>query len=131
MLDPQCLPDDDTVASITARLDELFEDLGDTRADRIDLLESFLGRVAVDVDQIGDAVAVGDSDALRARSHSVKGMAGNIGASAVAAAAAVIEDAARDGQLEEVPHAAVLLRRAVADTDESIRSMLLVLERTT
>lgn len=121
-------PRADTAASIAERLDELFEGIGgDTAADRIELLESFLSRVALEMDQIDDAVAVNDTDALCSRAHSVKGMAGNVGASRVADAAAVVEDAARDGQLERVPRAAAILRRAVADADDHIRGMVAVL----
>jgi PAS domain S-box-containing protein len=114
-------------ASITARLDELFEGLGDdTDADRTELLESFLRRSALEMDHIDAALLARDHDALRARAHAVKGMAGNVGASGVADAAAEIEDAVLDGDGARLPLAVAELHRAVAEANDTVRDMFAV-----
>jgi CheY-like chemotaxis protein/HPt (histidine-containing phosphotransfer) domain-containing protein len=114
-----------TEESITARLDELFEGLGDdTGSDRCDLLESFLRRAAAEIDQIDTAITVRDNDALRSRAHSMKGMAANVGATGVAASAAIIEDAARDGDLSNLATTTADLRGALANANEVIRGMI-------
>ncbi|MGB5733727.1 MAG: response regulator, partial [Thiohalocapsa sp.] len=63
------------------------------------------------------AVADGQADVIRARAHSIKGSAGNIGADAVQDLAASMEDAARDGDLAQASQALSPLKRALEEVN--------------
>lgn len=49
------------------------------------------------------AASAGDSDQMRAKAHAIKGSAGNVGACALSAAAAELEKAVREGDLDRQP----------------------------
>jgi HPt (histidine-containing phosphotransfer) domain-containing protein len=49
--------------------------------------------------ELAAAIPVGDTERVRARAHSIKGSAGNIGAAALQQTAAEMETAGRDGRL--------------------------------
>ena len=63
------------------------------------------------------AVADGQADVIRARAHSIKGSAGNIGADAVLDFAASMEDAARDGDLAQASQLLGPLKRALEEVN--------------
>lgn len=63
--------------------------------------------------QLDGAISEGRADAVRLNAHSIKGAAANIGANALAATAAEIEDAGRDGRLQAAEQATPLLHQRI------------------
>src|ERR1039458_6570277 len=57
------------------------------------------------LDEIAQAAANGDGEALRSAAHAVKGSAGNLGAMLLAKAAKEVEDLAESGRLAEATEA--------------------------
>jgi CheY-like chemotaxis protein/HPt (histidine-containing phosphotransfer) domain-containing protein len=65
--------------------------------------------------ELADAIPKGDLEAVRTRAHSIKGSAGNIGATALYDLATAMEFAGRDGKLDEAER---LLPKLRANLDE-------------
>jgi HPt (histidine-containing phosphotransfer) domain-containing protein len=92
------LPDNEVLD--LARLEEAFED--DTGG-IAELLEMALETGAKHRRTLADALAAGDAQLVARAAHSIKGSAGNIGASRVAELAAELEERARAGDLTDAP----------------------------
>ena len=67
--------------------------------------------------ELADAVGAGQADVIRARAHSIKGSSGNIGAEALQDLAAAMEDAGRDGDLDEASRLLGPLRNGLAQVN--------------
>jgi CheY-like chemotaxis protein/HPt (histidine-containing phosphotransfer) domain-containing protein len=94
---PAGLAGDDPVGR---RLDELAGDHTEPeRALVRRLVTSFLARAPQHAGAIGDALAAGDAQVVEDQAHSLRGAAGNIGATAVMRVCERIEDTARAGRL--------------------------------
>lgn len=78
-------------------LDMLKEVIGD---DLVEILNSFISISPSTLDKIQQAINDQDADALRLHAHTLKGSAGNIGASQLPAYSLVLEDKGRSGNLE-------------------------------
>ncbi|WP_296920008.1 response regulator [Thiohalocapsa sp.] len=83
-----------TVATMVARLDN------DEEIAR-EIAGIFVESSQALYEQLADAIPQGDPDVVRTRAHSIKGSAGNIGATALQDLAAAMECAGRDGNLDE------------------------------
>jgi CheY-like chemotaxis protein len=65
-----------------------------------EIAEIFVSSSAELLQDLAAAVSVGDAELIRARAHSIKGSAGNIGAEALQDVAGAMEGAGRDGDLD-------------------------------
>jgi CheY-like chemotaxis protein len=95
------------LAGISRRLDDVLEGLDPDEAAtmRRDLVASFVSRAPGLLHDLQDAAARDDRVALAAKAHALRGMAGNLGASSLAALATELEDGAAtvaDGDLDAV-----------------------------
>ena len=100
----------DTQFSIDAMVARLDNDEDIAREIAVIFVESSRALYA----ELDEALARGDADVVRTRAHSLKGSAGNIGAETLRQLAAAIEQAGRDGRLED---AQALLPKVRADLD--------------
>ena len=95
--------------------EELLERLGGAEA----LIPRFIGLfrtgVLKNLEELAQAVATGDCEAIRIQAHTLKGSCGNIGAMRMRETAAILEDAARTGDISDV---ATGLARLRAEFDE-------------
>jgi len=108
-------PDDGfTTAVLVERLD------GDEEIAR-EVAVAFVESSRELLEQLDAAVSAGAQDQVRLHAHSIKGAAANIGASALAATASVVEDAGRDGDLDTA-------RQALPETRRRCERVLAVLE---
>lgn len=87
---------DNQILDLT-RLEEVFED---DRAGIAELLEMALETGAKHRQALDEGLAGGDATAVARAAHGIKGSAGNIGASRVAALATELDQRARTGNLE-------------------------------
>ena len=87
------------------------------------LLDSFLEREAGGVAAIEEALAAGDRDAATRRVHSIKGLAGNLGAMGVYELAVVLEDALHDGDEEATPAALAAFAAELEAVFEELRAL--------
>jgi HPt (histidine-containing phosphotransfer) domain-containing protein len=113
------------MADIRARLDDL-TDPDPSPAERAlvaRVLTSFTGTTAPAVDRLAEALSRHDLPAVRERAHGLKGSAANIGATALAAHFAELEDGAHAGQLPD-PAGTLAAIRAELDIVTPIVSAL-------
>jgi diguanylate cyclase (GGDEF)-like protein len=83
-----------------------FNRLRDALGDSLrDAISPFLEDMPRYLDEIAQAAANGDGEALRSAAHAVKGSAGNLGAMLLANAAKEVEDLAESGRLAEATEA--------------------------
>jgi HPt (histidine-containing phosphotransfer) domain-containing protein len=91
------------------------------------LLREFASRQAETVEQIRAALAANDSDSATRLAHTLRGVAGNLGAGPVQAAAAAVEKLLRDGSPANAIDAALGQLAAVLDPLMAhIRSVLAI-----
>ncbi|MGE3551018.1 MAG: response regulator, partial [Geobacter sp.] len=95
--------------------DELVERLGGAEA----LIPRFIGLfrsgVQKNLEQLEQAIADHDSDAVRVQAHTIKGSCANIGALRMRETAAVLEDAARTGDISDAAAGLAKLRHQFDD----------------
>jgi len=72
------------------------------------------------LDELSAAVSNGDAQGVRARAHSIKGSAGNIGAAALQQLAASIECAGRDADLATAERLLPSLRRSLQQVNDAL-----------
>ncbi|KAA3609516.1 MAG: Hpt domain-containing protein [Planctomycetota bacterium] len=83
------------------KLEELLEIFGD--ADELsELFEEYFAELPERLQELRDALSVGDSSPVNQIAHTLKGSSGNLGASAVQEVARGIEEQAKAGTLEQV-----------------------------
>ena len=111
-----------TVADgVTARLADLFDpDDPDDRQMRDQLLTSFAERAPGHLQALRTGLAAADPDATARAAHSLKGMAGNLGADALAERCERLEHLAAGGSLEGADE---LLREVHAEVDSAVRAL--------
>ncbi|AGZ42623.1 ATP-binding protein [Actinoplanes friuliensis] len=111
---------------IGRRLDELAGDRTQPERDLVNrLVESFLKRAPQHVAALAEAYASGDRSTFEDQAHSLKGAAGNIGASAVADLCEQLEDEARAGALSpDTPRTLDRLREELRWTERRLRLVL-------
>lgn len=109
----------DTAVLEISRLEEIFED--DTGG-IADLLEAAMRTGETNQATLTDAIARKALDEVMKASHSIKGSTANIGGNEVAAAAGLIETAARAGTWDGVEENAIALDAAYARLREAVRA---------
>jgi HPt (histidine-containing phosphotransfer) domain-containing protein len=109
----------DTQILEISRLEEVFED--DT-AGIADLLEAAMGTGATNQATLHDALARRALDDVMRAAHAIKGSTANIGGNEVAAAAAIIENAARAQTWDGIEPAAIELDLAYERLREAVRA---------
>jgi len=115
-------PSGHTVADgVTARLADLFDpDDPDDRQMRDQLLTSFGERAPGYLEALRSGLAAADPDATARAAHSLKGMAGNLGADALAQRCERLEHLAAGGSLEG---AGELVRAVHAEVEATVRAL--------
>jgi len=102
--------------SIERRLDELRgPDPADDEEFFSKLIDSFLGEAPAGVIELAAAAGRGDADSLRETAHTLKGAAGNLGATRLAALCEELEDAGRGHSLAS---AGPIIERLRAELDQ-------------
>ncbi len=90
---------------------ELAEDLGLEEYEYMELIELFIDRGRLDLDELQAAVGTGDSDKAAMAAHSIKGAAGNLGLMEFYEEARKMEGDAKDGSLDGAAESARVLRK--------------------
>lgn len=93
------------------------------------LLSSFAAKAPAAADLLARLLHGGDPAQVRDQAHSLKGSSANIGATALAAFCATVEDRARAGVVTDPGAAADELRALVGDAVEAVRAVALEYER--
>ena len=109
----------DTPVLEISRLEEIFED--DT-AGIADLLEAAMGTGAANQTTLRDALGRRALDEVMRAAHAIKGSTANIGGNEVAAAAAIIENAARAQTWDGIEPAAIELDEAYERLRAAVRA---------
>lgn len=100
---------------IRLRLEELLGPVEERSASLVAaLIMSFLSRAGDYLVMLADAIERMDADTIARSGHSLKGMAGNLGATELAAISDAMEACGRSGQLSSAPR---LLARLTAELD--------------
>ena len=89
---------------------ELLERLGGRPEMISRFVELFCKGVLLQFEGIASALAAGDADGVRRHAHAIKGSAGNIAALRMHETAAMMEKAAKEGDLTEAPQRLVMLQ---------------------
>lgn len=111
--------------AVRARLTELLGPVEEWSPSLVDaLVDSFLSRGADYLSTLAQAITRQDAGAVRADAHSLTGMAGNLGAGALATLGKELESCGRSGQLAGAPK---LLARLSAEFDAVRPAMRAVL----
>jgi HPt (histidine-containing phosphotransfer) domain-containing protein len=111
--------------AIAGRLLELAGDRSPAEIELVkDLVTAFLARAPDRVSALCAAGAAGDAEALEDQAHSLRGAAGNIGATAVMEACERLENDARDGQLPDAIADVHTLRRELGRAEVRLRDVL-------
>ena len=93
------------------------------------ILRQFAGQQGPEVDQIADALAKGDHALAERLAHTLKGVAGNVGATGVQAAAAGLERLIRDrSNADDVERARQRVAAVLGPLTTEIRAALAVVE---
>lgn len=87
------------------------------------LLEAYLDDSAQQLREISDAWEDGDLERLRRGAHSLKGASSNLGAVALAALCADLEQLARQGCREAVPEALDRVRTELREVRDAVMAM--------
>ena len=81
---------------------ELAENLGLEIDEYKELIELFIDTGEADFQKIQEAMAGRDADQVMRSAHTIKGAAGNLGLMEVSETAKIIEDNARNNQLDDI-----------------------------
>jgi HPt (histidine-containing phosphotransfer) domain-containing protein len=105
--------------------EELLERLGGAEA----LIPKFTGLFFKGVEpslaSLEEAIASGDSQKIRTSAHAIKGSSANIGAMKIRETAAMIEAAAKDGELEAAPERLIQLREQLEAFRQAVNLFVL------
>ncbi|MDQ3069983.1 MAG: ATP-binding protein [Acidobacteriota bacterium] len=96
--------------------DALMRRLGGDAELLTDVVQLFLAECPVRLSEIRDAVAAGDRDQIRFTAHALKGAAGNLSATALAAAAGALEQLGVDGDIHAAAEAS---HRVMVEADRT------------
>jgi two-component system sensor histidine kinase/response regulator len=91
-------------------IDRMMRRLDNDEAIAREIATLFVPNTAQLFSELAAAVPAGDAEVVRARAHSIKGSAGNIGATTLQDLAAAMEYAGREGQLDEAERLLPALR---------------------
>ncbi|GAA4602016.1 HPt (histidine-containing phosphotransfer) domain-containing protein [Actinoplanes octamycinicus] len=118
--------DEERLATVRARI-EAITDPDPTPAELalvLRLLRNFAARTPAAVDQVAATLEGGaDLGVLRDQAHALKGSAGNIGASALAALCAAVEDQARAGKVADPAGTAGRIRTEAAGALRAVTAL--------
>jgi two-component system sensor histidine kinase/response regulator len=114
---------DDTVGTETLDEAALMKLVGGNRELASELAELYLTDLEPRVTEIAAAVGARDGDRLRSAAHGLRGSSGSMKAESVSAAASVLEEMGRSGEMDGVLRALELLNVALA----SLRPRLVLL----
>jgi two-component system sensor histidine kinase/response regulator len=91
----------------------------------VKILRQFAGEQGAAADQVADALAKGDRSLAERQAHTLKGVAGNIGAAGVQSAAAVLERAIRErSAAEEIERARQQVKAVLEPLATALRTAL-------
>jgi HPt (histidine-containing phosphotransfer) domain-containing protein len=94
----------------------------------LDLLRELVGLYLADEGQLLEgieaALGAGDADALRRSAHTLKGAVSNFCAAGAWSRAQALENAGRDGRLDEAPRLLEALRAELARVQEALTVLL-------
>ncbi|NEP17332.1 MAG: Hpt domain-containing protein [Leptolyngbya sp. SIO4C1] len=93
---------------------------GDDPEFELELLQLFLSDVQASLGQLANAIAVGDTVSAEQIAHYIKGASANVGAIALAAEAAQLEQRAQQGQLTQVQPSLEQLKVSYSDVQQAI-----------
>jgi signal transduction histidine kinase/DNA-binding response OmpR family regulator/HPt (histidine-containing phosphotransfer) domain-containing protein len=96
---------------------------GDERFVR-DLMDAYIGTADQELAAIAAALGTGDNAMLRASAHTLKGASANLRAPAATSAAAMLESAARSGDIAQIPALVQALTTEVHRTIAYLRTMV-------
>ena len=100
--------------------------VGGNRKLYVKILRQFAEQQGLAADQIADALATGDHSLAERLAHTLKGVAGNIGAAAVQSAAAALERAIRDrSTADEIERARKLVTAVLDPLTTGIRTAVM------
>ncbi|KHD78804.1 hypothetical protein MB27_03250 [Actinoplanes utahensis] len=119
------------MAGVRARLADLVE-AEPSPAERalvLRLLNSFAAKAPTAADQLIGLLHDGDPGPVRDLAHSLKGSSANIGATALAALCATVEDQARAGAVADARATAGRLRELLAESLHAVRTVAVEYER--
>ena len=92
------------------------------------LMRKLIGRFAETqsdaMERVRAAITLGDMDTATREAHTVKGLAGNIGATQLLARAGVVESALRHGPADDLPDALLAMEQALAQVIEQITAAM-------
>ena len=92
------------------------------------LMRKLIGRFAETqsdaMDRVRSAIALGDTDTATREAHTVKGLAGNIGATQLLARAGAVESALRHGPADDLPDALLAMGQALTLVLEQIAAAM-------
>ena len=90
----------------------------------VDLIEMYLADGPTKLAAIESGIAAGDWERVERAAHSLKGSAGNLGATQVLAASDRIQNACREHQTSGVPADAKALAQHLKDAEAALRGVL-------
>ncbi|NLJ47679.1 MAG: response regulator [Treponema sp.] len=102
-------------------LDEAVATFLGNRATVLDLLNRFIRKAEVQMDELSEAEAAEDWQKAREIAHSIKGAAWNLSARRLGDAAKTVEDAGRDGRGRDVREGIPVLRKALAELKAALK----------
>jgi len=103
--------------------------VGGNRKLYVKILRQFAEQQGPAADQIADTLATGDHSFAERLAHTLKGVAGNIGAAAVQSAAAALERAIRDrSTADEIEQARTLVKAVLDPLTTGIRTAVMTSE---
>jgi len=114
------LTEDDLASLDMTLIDELRDALGD---DLNEIVDQFLFQLDEQVRLLGDAITCRDAQQVREYAHALKGSAGNLGVSGLAAIAAEIEVMGREDNLACAENSFARMDRCVARTVTVLEEM--------
>ena len=122
------LPDEGEVKTAVFAQNELLERLGG----RAEMIPRFVGLfckgVLPELEGLGSALAAEDADGVRRHAHAIKGSAGNIAALRMHETAAMIEKAAKEGDLTETARHIAVLQVEYREFTEAVGALGFVAE---
>ncbi|MCC9605019.1 ammonium transporter [Blastopirellula sp. JC732] len=120
------LPFDVTELDSSIDVDDLLARCGDNDDLARMILNKFRDRSSTDAQTLGEHIVAGDIDTVAQLAHSLKGMAANISAKQVAAAADLLEQAAKASQTESLPDLFAGVVRRLETCEAAIERLLTV-----
>jgi len=90
----------------------------------VNLLETYINDSKVRLDDLQNALAAGDGEAVRRAAHSLKGSSGNLGANRMAALCLDVENRGKDDQLDGLDKLLVEIKQEYQQVTSIMQSFL-------